>query len=63
MPSIPYGLPTDIIVMLVDAQHITANAYAHALRVIAESYPDLPKERQEAQAAMLAAKICKKEKR
>ena len=38
---------------------ITTNAYLHALRLVKEAYPDMPEERQMAQAARLAAKICK----
>lgn len=46
-----------------DFDKITANAYAHALRIVSDAYPDMPKERQMVQAARLAAKICKTAKR
>lgn len=39
---------------------ITAQAYAHALMLIKENYPTMPKELQEKQAMRLAAKICKR---
>lgn len=42
---------------------ITAQAFGHAMRIIRESYPDMPAERLQIQATRLAAKICKKEKR
>jgi len=41
---------------------ITAQAFAHAMRIVRESYPDMPEDRQRVQAARLAAKICKPSK-
>lgn len=38
---------------------ITAAAFAHAMMLIKENYPELPEERQMAMAERLAAKICK----
>lgn len=39
---------------------ITAQAYAHALRIIRDAYPDMAEELQQRRAYELAAKICRK---